>query len=470
MKTQTFKTYYQKQLSDILTPVSIYLRLRDRFPESILLESSDYHSNQNSFSYICFNPLITFESHHGTQTISYKNKITQRSIVDASYDLTDELHTFIQSFNEDPNVDLPFFSNGVFGYTSYDCVQHFHNIKINQQSSATDVTIPDVVYRFYQNIIAIDHFRNEAHLLFHTLENEAHNLDEITQILKGPSYNTFQYQNIGTVSSNLSDEEFINNVKKAQEHCQRGDVFQMVLSRRFSQAYQGDEFNVYRALRTINPSPYLFYFDYGNFKLFGSSPEAQLIIKNNMAEIHPIAGTYKRTGDDKADAENANELSNDPKENSEHVMLVDLARNDLSQFGTNIHIDKYKEIQYFSHVIHLVSKITAQLKKSENSMRMVAATFPAGTLSGAPKHKAMNLIENIENIPRSFYGGAIGMMDLKGNYNHAILIRTFLAQNHHLYFQAGAGVVLASNPINENQEVYNKLRALQLALQTAENI
>jgi len=223
-------------------------------------------------------------------------------------------------------------------------------------------------------------------------------------------------------------------------------------------------------LRSINPSPYLFFFDYGDFKIFGSSPEAQLIVKDGKAEIHPIAGTYKRTGNDEQDAELAKQLAQDDKENSEHVMLVDLARNDLSRNGNLVNVETYREVQYFSHVIHLVSKVTGMKKADISTLKIVADTFPAGTLSGAPKHMAMQLIEKYEKTSRGYYGGAIGFMDFNGNFNHAIMIRTFLSKNHELHFQAGAGLVAASNADDELQETYNKLGALNKALEIAETI
>lgn len=274
----------------------------------------------------------------------------------------------------------------------------------------------------------------------------------------------------GEKSSNLTDAEFLEFVEQGKQHCFRGDVFQLVLSRRFSQSFQGDDFNVYRTLRSINPSPYLFYFDYGDFKIFGSSPEAQLVVQDGKAEIHPIAGTFKRTGNDEEDAAAALELSKDPKENSEHVMLVDLARNDLSRNGSEVVVEKNREIQFYSHVIHLVSKVSCKMKAAAKTFRVVADTFPAGTLSGAPKHKALQLIDRYEKTKRNFYGGAIGYLDFDGNFNHAIIIRSFLSQHNQLHYQAGAGIVADSVPENELQEVYNKLGALDKALSLAEKV
>jgi anthranilate synthase component 1 len=306
-------------------------------------------------------------------------------------------------------------------------------------------------------------------LFSHTYNGE-HNIDQIEQLLYAKNSTSFSFEKVGKKTSNLTDADFIDFVKKGKKHCFRGDVFQLVLSRRFSQKFKGDEFNVYRTLRSINPSPYLFFFDYGDFKIFGSSPEAQIIVEEGKAEIHPIAGTFKRTGNDEQDKQSAIELAKDPKENSEHVMLVDLARNDLSRNGSEVVVEKNREIQFFSHVIHLVSKVTCTMKKAAKTFQVVADTFPAGTLSGAPKHNALKLIDRYEKSKRNFYGGAIGYMDFKGNFNHAIIIRSFLSKNQELHYQAGAGIVADSVPENELQEVYNKLGALDKALTLAEDI
>ncbi|MBE7179038.1 MAG: anthranilate synthase component I family protein, partial [Mucilaginibacter polytrichastri] len=250
----------------------------------------------------------------------------------------------------------------------------------------------------------------------------------------------------------------------------RGDVFQIVPSRAFSQRFTGDEFNVYRALRSINPSPYLFYFDYGNFKLFGSSPEAQLTINKGEATIYPIAGTFKRTGSDTEDAEIALQLKNDPKESAEHVMLVDLARNDLSRHCDDVEVQAFKEVQFYSHLVHLVSKVSGKLRLGVDSFSVVADTFPAGTLSGAPKYRAMEIIDQNEPHLRSFYSGALGFMGFNGDFNHAIMIRSFLSKENTLNYQAGAGIVTASDPETELQEVNNKIAALRKALIEAEHL
>ncbi|MCM4155939.1 anthranilate synthase component I family protein [Gramella sp. AN32] len=460
------ETQYKKILADTITPVSIYLKLRDRYPNSLLLESSDYHASDNSFSYICCNPIATFKVENETIEQKFPNGKILNSVIDKNTSIPLEIQKFAGNFHTKKS-DFKFINNGIFGYIAYDAVKYFENVDI--QKKEKDLKIPDIYYAVYQNIIAINHFKNEAYIFDHSPNSES-NLEEIEQLLKVKNFSSYNFSRAGEAKSNLSDASYRELVETAKKHCQRGDVFQLVLSRRFSQKFKGDEFNVYRALRNVNPSPYLFYFDYGNFKIFGSSPEAQLIVKNGVAEIHPIAGTYKRTGNDEKDAEIAKELSNDEKENSEHVMLVDLARNDLSRNGTNVQVENYREIQFFSHVIHLVSKVTGNKNPDVSTAQIVADTFPAGTLSGAPKPMALKLIEKLENVNRSAYGGAIGFMDFEGNFNHAIIIRSFVSKNHELHYQAGAGIVSESKPENELQEVYNKLGALTKALEIAEEI
>ena len=464
MKNYPLYTRYKSILADTLTPVSVYLKIRDKFPNSILLESSDYHASDNSFSYICCNPIAFIKLENNSLTQSFPDGKTTVGTVTPETDIIRELATFVKQFKPEPNP-FKFINNGLFGYIGYDAVRYFDKIDIRKKNG--DLAIPDLFYAVYQNIIAINHFKNEAYLFCHSIDN-TDNTTEIEQLIQTKRFASFRFFKEGNVQSNLNDAEFKAMVTLAKKHCHRGDVFQLVLSRRFTQAFKGDEFNVYRALRNINPSPYLFYFDYGNFKIFGSSPEAQLIVKNNRAEIHPIAGTFKRTGNDEQDAAVAKQLAEDPKENSEHVMLVDLARNDLSRNCSNVTLEKYKEVQFFSHVIHLVSKVSGHLK--DTTIPLIANTFPAGTLSGAPKHKAMQLIEQIETTNRTFYGGAIGFMDFEGNFNHAIMIRTFLSKNHLLHYQAGAGIVESSSEESETQEVYNKLNALNKALELAETL
>ena len=460
------KTHYKKILADTITPVSVYLKIRDRYPASILLESSDYHANDNSFSYICFNPIAHIEVKDRQITKAYPDGSTQITSITSETDIPATLTAFSQKFTSEKQ-DFKFITQGLFGFMTYDAVQYYEDIQIAKKEGGED--LPELYYAVYQNVIAINHFNNEAYIFAHCYDQPS-NVATIEQLIAVKNFATYPFKTEGEPTINIEDEDYKALVETAKKHCQRGDVFQLVLSRRFTQKFSGDEFNVYRALRAVNPSPYLFYFDYGDFKIFGSSPEAQLVVKDQKAEIHPIAGTFKRTGNDEKDALLAKELTEDHKENAEHVMLVDLARNDLSRHGKMVRVENYREVQFFSHVIHLVSKVTGIKKADTPTMNIVADTFPAGTLSGAPKHKAMELIEKYEPTPRGYYGGAIGFMDFEGNFNHAIMIRTFLSKNHQLQYQAGAGIVAASDAASELQETYNKLGALTKALSLAEDI
>ena len=459
-------THHKKILADTITPVSVYLKIRDRYPGSILLESSDYHANDNSFSYICFNPIAHIEVKDQQIKKAYPDGSNTITPITKETNIPEVITAFSKEFTSEKQ-DFKFITQGLFGFMTYDAVQYYEDIKISKKEGGQD--LPELYYAVYQNVIAINHFNNEAYIFAHCY-NQPNNVAAIEQLIAVKNFATYPFKIEGEPSINIKDEDYKALVETAKKHCQRGDVFQLVLSRRFTQKFSGDEFNVYRALRAVNPSPYLFYFDYGNYKIFGSSPEAQLVVKDQKAEIHPIAGTFKRTGNDEQDAVLAKELTEDHKENAEHVMLVDLARNDLSRHGKMVTVENYREVQFFSHVIHLVSKVTGIKKADTPTMNIVADTFPAGTLSGAPKHKAMELIEKYEPTPRGYYGGAIGFMDFEGNFNHAIMIRTFLSKDHQLQYQAGAGIVAASDPESELQETYNKLGALTKALSLAEDI
>ena len=460
------KTIRKKIIVDTITPVSIYLKLRDQFTNTILLESSDYIAKDNSYAYICCNPIAKFYVKKNILFKEFPDNSKKETKLTSSTNILSELDDFMRTFEIDDNSveSKKYISKGLFGYMSYDSIKFFENIEVENDSYGDE--IPEIFYSFYREIIVINTFNNEATLISHSGDIEK--INTLEKLIKTKKTNEFSFKIEGEIKSNLKDNEYLEMVKKGIKHCFRGDVFQIVLSRKFSQKFSGDEFCVYRQLRSINPSPYLFYFDYGNFKIFGSSPEAQLVIKDEKAEIHPIAGTFKRTGNDLIDSKKAKKLFQDEKENSEHMMLVDLARNDLSRSCNNVKVEKDREIQFYSHVIHLVSKVTGRLKSI--SKNIIGNTFPAGTLTGAPKHKAMNLIEKYEKNNRSFYGGAIGFIDFENNYNHAIIIRSFLSKDQNLFLQAGAGIVSKSNPENELNEVNNKIGALLKALKKAEEI
>ena len=465
MKKIKLNNYQKKIFADTITPVEVYLKIRDIYPNSLLLENSDYMLANNNYSFICFNQIGYIKIKNNEITFSYPGEAATSEQLSKNEKVSDVIHQYLDRF-ETSKSDFKFLNNGLFGFMSHESVKYFDSINIENKD---DFDIPDIYYGLYQNIIAISQYNHEAHIFCNTIDNSS-NLESIEAILNNKSYSVFSFKKDGQPESIITDNEYLEYVKKAKDHCKRGDVFQLVLSRRFMQKFSGDEFNVYRALRSINPSPYLFFFDYGDYKIFGSSPEAQIIIKDGKSEIHPIAGTFKRTGNDEEDHITATELAKDPKENSEHIMLVDLARNDLSRSGNNVKVEKNREIQFYSHVIHLVSKVTAILKKNIKPFKVVEDTFPAGTLTGAPKHKALELIEKYEKVNRNFYGGAIGYIDFNGNFNHAIIIRSFFSQNNILNYQAGAGIVIDSVPEKELEEVKNKLGALDKALNDAELI
>ena len=465
-------TTSKKLLADTYTPVSIYLKLRDKFPNSILLESSDYHGNENSFSFICCKPIAGIKVENEVITFNYPDGKTANRNIDESISVPNEIKIFADCFETTGDITKTknFFNNGLFGYIAFDAVRYFEDVKIESVKKESK-KIPDIIYNIYQYVIAIDHFKDEVTIYENSSEVSSNSgIELIEAIINNKNFASYKFDTSKNEQSNFTDKEFLEVINKGKAHCKRGDVFQIVLSREFSQTYTGDDFNVYRALRSVNPSPYLFYFDYGNFKIFGSSPEAQLIVKNNIASIHPIAGTFKRTGDDEADAQLAEKLKLDAKENAEHVMLVDLARNDLSRNCSDVKVETFREIQYYSHVIHLVSNVSGKLKKDVSAMKVVTDTFPAGTLSGAPKHKALQLIDKYEKGNRSFFGGCIGFIGFDGSFNSAIMIRSFLSKNNCLFYQAGAGVVESSNEQSELNEVNNKLAALKKAIEIARRI
>jgi anthranilate synthase component 1 len=469
MKKYKIITTHKKLLADTTTPVSIYLRLRDVFPNSLLLESSDYHSRENSMSYVCCEPIGGLELNDGVLKISYPGGAAEIH-APSEFDLISRINDFIDSFETDANPGK-IISNGLFGYFTHEAVEHFETIRL-KQSADTTRKIPVMQYHIYRYIIAIDHFKNELYI-FQNLpesENENNGLERLADLIRNKNFPEYHFESHDEECSNLTGEEFMAVVEKMKLHIYRGDVFQIVPSRGFSRKFLGDEFNVYRALRSVNPSPYLFYFDYGDFRIFGSSPEAQITIKNRVASIFPIAGTFKRSGDDEKDAEIARNLENDPKESAEHVMLVDLARNDLSRHCGEVEVKAFKEVQYYSHLIHLVSHVSGKLLPGVSSFKVVADTYPAGTLSGAPKYRAMEIIDENEKTKRSFYSGAIGFLGFNGDFNHAIMIRSFLSKNNTLHYQAGAGIVAGSIAESELKEVDNKIAALRRAIELAKEL
>lgn len=474
MKIQVLE---KKLPADTITPVSLYLRLRDRFPGALLLESSDYHAKENSLSFLCLDPIAGVTLHDdrletelpGGQKIS--KKIAANSLI------FNALDDFFNQFQIETETKTARKFNGFFGYSTYDAVQFFENIELADRPQI-DRKIPLLCYRLFRFVVCIDHFKDTMTLLENLPNGQISRIDDLENLIASPVFPSFKFQIEGDEQTNMTDDFFKKMVTAGKNHCQRGDVFQVVVSRQFSQKFTGDEFNVYRALRSVNPSPYLFYFDFGDFRLFGSSPEAQIRVtadggrqtahgEKKKAIINPIAGTVRRTGDDNADRAAAEHLVADPKENAEHIMLVDLARNDLSRIARKVRVSMLKDVQFFSHVIHLVSTVEGEFPVDASRVRLLGETFPAGTLSGAPKFRAMQIIDHLEPQPRGFYGGCIGFFNFENEMNHAILIRSFLSKNNTLHFQAGAGVVKYSDEESETQEVFNKIGALRRAVKLA---
>ena len=458
-----YKTASKKILGDLNTPVSAYMKIRDDYPMSALMECSDYHGGENSRSFIGVHPIGSVSIEHGMGVCKYPDGKQVQHEITKEYGSAQLINEFLSAFQiEGENSE----NCGLFGYTSFNAVRYFENINVKDETQAKN-DAPDLLYILYKDVVVFDHFNNTLTII--SLDGEKA-LDDVMKATNKANVKAYDFHPVGETTSPLTDEEHKANIRKGIQHCLRGDVFQIVLSRRFIQKYEGDDFKLYRALRSINPSPYLFYFDFGGFRIFGSSPETHCRIEGKKAYIDPIAGTTKRTGDAEADRKGAEYLRNDPKENAEHVMLVDLARNDLSRNCHGVKVDFYKDLQYYSHVIHLVSRVSGELDKDADPIKAFIDTFPAGTLSGAPKVRAMQLISEYEPHNRGAYGGCIGYIGLNGSLNQAITIRTFVSRNGELWFQAGGGIVAKSDEEYELQEVNNKLGALRRAILMAEKM
>jgi anthranilate synthase component 1 len=457
----------KKLLADLQTPVGIYLKIRDLYTKSVLLESSDYHGQENSFSYIGFCPIGGISVNNFLITEEYPDGSRVETQVVNKLTVAERFDAFLKSIELAKNENVGGI-NGLFGYSSYESVQYFEDVKLSARQTVPG-SMPGLHYVLFKYIIAVNHFNNELTIIENLRENEPSAIDEIEQILLNNNIATYPFEKVGEEKSDVTDEQFRQMVAQGKKECFKGNVFQIVLSRRFYQEYKGDDIMLYRTLRSVNPSPYLFYFNFGDFRIFGSSPEAHLVVdpKKQKAYIKPIAGTFRRTGDDEKDLALAEKLTVDKKENAEHVMLVDLARNDLSRNTDEVVVNVFREVQYYSHVIHLVSSVSGKLRPETNVLKLFADTFPAGTLSGAPKIKAMQLIDQIEPHDRGPYGGCIGYIGFDGSFNQAITIRSFVSKNNTLYYQAGAGVVAKSDEESELQEVNNKLAALKRAVDVA---
>lgn len=468
MKSVRMTTRVRRMLADIHTPVGIYLRLRDRFRDTVLLEGADGHASDNSWSFICVNAVAGAEVRtYDTLEVKLPGEKPETVKIEDGRQVPELLWSFLKRFTAEGDAREAAFAQAFYGYTSYDAVRFTEPSRLGGRREAM---IPLMRYRLYQYVVAINHFRDELFLCENHIEGLPSESDLLLSLIRSRDVPQYPFALSGPETSDMADADYLRIVDKGIAHCRRGDVFQVVLSRSFRQGFTGDEFNVYRTLRSINPSPYLFYFDYGDYRIMGSSPESQLIVRDGRATVHPIAGTFRRTGDDETDRREADRLLEDPKENAEHVMLVDLARNDLSRVCNEVSVAKYRQVHFYSHVIHLVSEVSGLVPPDSNPFDLMAKTFPAGTLSGAPKVRAMEVIDDCESSERGWYGGAIGSIGLDGSCNHAILIRSLLSRSNTLTYRAGAGIVASSRPESELQEVHNKLGALRKAIATAQEI
>ncbi len=445
--------------SDLYTAVGLYMGLRNHHRKPCLLESNDYHSRSDSTSFIGFDPLIEVIVYDQTIELITPNGKEIFPIEDPK-EITSQIQKIVERFQFSKTNQS---HNGFFSYFSFEYA-HFEETTVQERTS--ELEIPKAYLILYQYLIVFDHFHDSGEIIYNNVDGVSLENSDFESILRKQSFTFLPFNTEGEEKTPLSDAGFLKLVGQAKQHIHRGDVFQLVVSRPYQQPFFGDDFQLYRQLRRLNPSPYLFFADMESYRLMGSSPETQIQLKKGKASIHPIAGTVRKTGNEAFDTEITEQLVNDEKENAEHTMLVDLARNDLSKYCSDVKIESYKEVQHFSHVIHLVSKVTGQMLEND-PLPLFSGTFPAGTLSGTPKPKALELIQLYENNTRDYYGGAIGFLGIDGSMNLAIVIRSILSKNNTLHYRAGAGVVLDSIPENELQEVHNKLGAVRKAIQSA---
>ena len=463
-------TQHQEYLADLHTPVAVYNKLRDHYPGALLFESADYHDRTKNKSFICIDPIANFEAKR--KNYSYQIDGQEPVIKEATEgkEVLASLQAFMGTFISAP-TDFPIETMGLWGYSAFESVQYFEDIELNSRADVIKDN-PDLKYQLFRYTIIFDHFKKSMYIVEHAFSDtkDSSGIDQVYATIQASSYSHFHFNTVGEETSNTSDSRYMAMVESGIQHCKLGNTFQVVLSREFRQEFKGDDFTLYRCLRNVSPSPYLFYLDYGDFKILGSSPESQLRVSDNIATINPIAGTVRRGDNIEDDRAKAEALRANPKEMSEHVMLVDLARNDLSKSSSKVEVETYAEIQYFSQVIHLVSKVNGQLNEDKKGIDIYADTFPAGTLSGAPKYRALQIIDEEESITRNFYGGAVGFFGFNGQVNHAIIIRSILSKNNTLVYQAGAGIVIESSPEGELEEVNNKVRAIRLSIEKANQL
>ncbi|MCE1188595.1 MAG: anthranilate synthase component I family protein [Ignavibacteria bacterium] len=462
--------------ADMVTPVLAYIKIREKGKASFLYESVEGNAQMARFSFIARDPEVLFFSNGLNLRICTAEKDEA-----LEGDLFRCLRDVLQKYHPAPCPDLPDFSGGIVGYIGYENICTIEPTVTKAEKSLGGY---DSILGLYKSIVAFDHYRHQIILINNVFieegtdpevayDNAQLKIQELKKLLRnGTSYQE-SFAISGEISNSVNDSDFFDMVEKAKRHIIEGDIFQIVLSKRFSSSYKGDIFNVYRALRIINPSPYMYCLEYpGEFTIIGTSPEDLVKVKNGKAQLLPIAGTRARGKSEEQDLALETNLLADEKELAEHTMLVDLGRNDLGrvcQYGT-VKVTELMKIQRYSHVMHIVSKVEGVLRADKDLIDTFRSCFPAGTVTGAPKIRAMQLIREFEGFQRNVYAGAVGYFDFSGNMDFCIAIRTLFANKDMLHWQAGAGIVADSQPNLELKEIHNKAAAMVQALQYAEVI
>lgn len=459
--------------ADLLTPVSALLALRQHSHHAFLLESVEGGENMARYSFLGRNPYRIVRSVGREVTVEQVR--SQETVTASEANVFDVLRRFMDEFIEVKLSGLPRFRCGAVGYLGYDNVRLIEHLP---NPPTDDVNLPDAIWCFYDTLAVFDRVKHQIVLIANVFITPDSDLDdEYTQAterihdlerdLQSPFHSPDPVK-LGSeqLTSNFAREDFEAVVTEAKQRIYEGDIFQVVLSQRFSLSFEGDPFNLYRALRQINPSPYLFYLDLGEVSLIGSSPEVLVRVEDRRAELLPIAGTRPRGQTPEEDEQLAQDLLLDAKERAEHLMLVDLGRNDLGRISKlgSVTVDRYAYVERYSHVMHIVSSVSGTLRDDMTTIDVLQACFPAGTVSGAPKVRAMEIIDELEPTRRGIYAGAVGYIDFSGNMDMCIAIRTMVVQEDHIFIQAGAGIVADSIPTLEYEETKNKARALRQAL------
>ena len=464
--------------ADLLTPVSAFLTLRDGARYPFLLESVEGGEKLARYSFLGKDPYRVVRAHGATVAIEEPGAVPDPE-PPAEGPIFDVMQALLDRYEEVPVAGLPRLTGGAVGYLGYDAVRLLERLP---DAPPDDLGLPDALWCFYDTVAAFDHVTHRLVLMASAFvdagtdlraayDGATARLDALEAELGAAAFAHPEAVRLAPdgLSSNLARPDFEAAVEQARAYIYEGDIFQVVLSQRFETRFEGDRFNLYRALRQVNPSPYLFYLDFEDVTLIGSSPEVLVRVEDGRAELLPIAGTRPRGADDAEDAAYEAELLADPKERAEHLMLVDLGRNDLGRvchYGT-VAVERYAYVERYSHVMHLVSSVAGRLAERRGAMAVLAACFPAGTVSGAPKVRAMEIIDALEPTRRGIYAGAVGYVDFSGNLDTCIAIRTMVVRGDRVFIQAGAGIVADSDPAREFDETVNKARALRQAMLVA---